>query len=82
MRVFGFILLACLILTGLQVLVTVLVVATVALLCFGLVFQPRQTLTVLGALAGWALLVSHPWLVLSLLAVAALVRWWRDQPPG
>ena len=80
MRVLGFILLACLVITGLQALVTVLAVAAVALLAFGIVFRPRHTLAVIGTLACWSMLLMHPGAVLGLLALVAVVNWWRDQP--
>lgn len=82
MRVLGFILLACLVITGLQALVTVLAVAAVAAVAFGIVFQPRQTIAVIGTLACWSLLLVFPGVALGLLLVAAVIWWWQDQPPA
>ena len=81
MRVLGFILLACLVITGLQTLITALALVSVALFTFGMVFRPRQTVLALGASAFWAVLVVYPGPVLALLAVGAVGQWWRDQPP-
>lgn len=80
MRVLGFILLGCLVITGLQTLITALVLVFVTLLAFGIVFRPRQTVLALGASAFWAALVVYPGPVLALLAVGAIGHWWRDQP--
>ncbi len=82
MRVLGLILLACLVITGLQALVTVLAVAAVAAVAFGKVLQPRQTIAVIGTLACWSLLLVFPGVALGLLLVAAVIWWWQDQPPA
>lgn len=81
MRVLGFILLGCLVITGLQTLITALALVSVALFTFGIVFEPRQTVVALGVSAFWAVLVVYPAPVLALLAVGAVGQWWRDQPP-
>jgi len=81
MRLVAFILVACLVVAGLQALVSVLVVATIALLVFGIVFQPRQTLVVVGGLALWGIIVAFPAVGLVLLGVTGLAQLRRDQPP-
>lgn len=81
MRMLGFILLACLIITGLQALVTVLVVAAVALLAFNLAYRPRQTLAVLATLAMWSLMLSSPVVIVAVLVLGLALGWHRDQPP-
>lgn len=81
MRTLGIMLVACLVLAGLQLLITALAIAAAAVLSFGLVFRPRQTLLALGGAIGWAVLLTHPGAVLTLLALGALGQWSRDQPP-
>lgn len=81
MRTLGIMLVACLVLAGLQMLIVALAVATAAVLAFGLIFRPRRTLVALGGLVGWTVLLLHPGAVLALLALGALGQWCRDQPP-
>jgi len=81
MRLVAFILVACLVVAGLQALVSVLVVATIALLVFGIVFQPRQTLVVVGGLALWGGIGAFPAVGLGMLGVTGLAQLRRDQPP-
>jgi hypothetical protein len=80
MRVLGFIVVGCLVISGLQALVTALALVSVALLAFGIVFRPQTTLAALGLLACWSVVLAYPGVALGLL-VLAFVRWWRDQPP-
>lgn len=81
MRPLGIILLACLVLAGLQALIAALAVAAVALLAFGVVFRPRQTLVVLSTLAVWSLLLANPVVFVTVLALGFALGWHRDQPP-
>lgn len=82
MRVLGLILLACLVITGLQALVTVLAVAAVALLAFGIVFRPRQTIAVIGTLACWSVVLAFPGVALGVLALGVVIGWWQGRPPA
>lgn len=80
MRLLGIIFVASIAVAAMQALVTVLAVASIAMLIYGAVFKPRQTLAVIGTLACWSVLLMHPGTVLGLFALVAVVNWWRDQP--
>ena len=80
MRLLGIILVACLVLAGLQALVTVLAVAAIAMLAYGMAFQPRQTIAVIGTLACWSLVLAFPGVALGLLTLGVVIQWCRDQP--
>lgn len=82
MRVLGFILLACLVITGLRALVTVLAVAAVALLAFGIAFHPGQTVAVISTLACWSLVLVFPGAALGVLALGIFLQWWQGRPPA
>lgn len=81
MRPLAIILVACLVLAGLQALIAALAVAAVALLAFGAVFRPRQTLAVLATLAVWSLLLANPAIFVVVLALGLALGRHRDQPP-
>jgi hypothetical protein len=82
MRVLGFILLACLVITGLQALVMVLVVTLGLAFVLGILLRPRETFIIIGYAGCWALVLAQPWLIVALLLAPVAVRWWRDQPPA
>ena len=81
MRPLGVILAACLVLAGLQALIVALAIAAVALLAFGVVFRPLQTIAVLATLVGWSLLLANPVILVAVLALGLALGWHRDQPP-
>lgn len=81
MHPLGIILVACLVLAGLQALIAALAVAAVALLAFGVVFRPRQTLVVLSTLAVWSLLLASPVIFVAVLALGIALGWHRGHPP-
>lgn len=81
MRPLGIILVACLILAGLQALIVALAVAAVALLAFGVVFRPAQTLTMLATLSVWALMIAKPVVFVAVLTLGLLCGAHRDPPP-
>lgn len=82
MRLLGIILVACLVLAGLQALVTVLAVAFGLAFVSGILLRPRETFIIIGYAGCWALVLAQPWLIVALLLVPVAVRWWRDQPPA
>lgn len=82
MRLLGFILLACLVITGLRALVTVLAVAAIALLAYGIAFQPSKTIAVISTLACWSVVIAFPGVALGLLALGVGIQWWQGRPPA
>lgn len=81
MRVLGFILLACLVITGLQALVTVLAVALALAFVLGILLRPKETFIIIGYAGCWVLVLTQPWLIAILLLVS-VVGWWQGRPPA
>ncbi|WP_144039898.1 hypothetical protein [Novosphingobium sp. TH158] len=56
-------------------------VAAIALLAYGIAFQPSKTIAVIGTLACWSLVLAFPGVALGVLALGVVIQWWQGRPP-